>query len=178
MIRYMLDVRGFFGHAVENNKRGWMMKNFLITFKNPLCIQMQLPRMGIGFALNVICDDGPGHLNADLFAYMYNHSFLLYPGVPNTTVVTQEMDQSYGLFQLKLCANLQVLIDKCLHAKKLKSLSLWIVGLIVFGGEDPKTGCVVNLAFQAGFAHMQNRRAWTKVGAVPLTMACLQNSEV
>ncbi len=70
------------------------------------------------------------------------------------------------------------LIDERLHAEKPTSLLPWIVGLVVFGGEDPETGCVVESAFQAGFAHTQNLRAWAKVGAVPLTRACLQNSKV
>ena len=123
-------------------------------------------------------DGGPGHLNADFLLTCTITASSLYPGVPNTTMVTQEMDQSYGLFQLKLCTNLQVLIDECLHAEKPTSLSPWIVGLVVFGGEDPETGCVVESAFQEGFAHLQNLRAWAKVGAVPLTRACLQHSKV
>ncbi len=48
----------------------------------------------------------------------------------------------------------------------------------LYCGENPETGCVVELAFQAGFAHTQNLRAWAKVGAVPLTRACLQNLKV
>ena len=83
---------------------------------------------------------------------------------------------SYGPFQSKLCTNFQVLIDESLHAEKPTSLSPWIVGLVVISGEDPETGCVVELAFQAGFAHIQNLRASAKVGAVPLARACLQNS--
>ena len=94
-------------------------------------------------------------MNADLLVYMHFHGFLLYAGVPNTTAVTQELDQSYGPFQSKLRMNLQVLIDERLHAEKPTSLSPWIVGLVVFGREDPKKGCVVESAFQAGFAHTQ-----------------------
>jgi hypothetical protein len=71
-----------------------------------------------------------------------------------------------------------VIIDECLHAKKPTSLSPWIIRLVVFGREDPETGCAHESVFQAGFCHMQNLRAWAKVGAVPLTRACLQNSKV
>ena len=41
------------------------------------------------------CDSGPGRLNTTLLVYLRYHGFILYPGVPNTTAVTQETDQSY-----------------------------------------------------------------------------------
>jgi hypothetical protein len=94
------------------------------------------------------------------------------------TAVTQDTDQSYGPFQSKLRTNLQVLFDECLHAEKVTTLAPWIVGLVVFGGEDPEMGCVVGLAFQEGFSITQNLNAWARVGAVPLTRACLQDPTV
>ena len=81
--------------------------------------------------------------------------------------------QSYGPFQSKLRTNLHVLFDECLHAEKVTTLAPWIVGLVVFGGEDSEMGCVVGLAFQEGFSITQNLNAWARVGAVPLTRACL-----
>ena len=44
------------------------------------------------------CDNGLGHLNPNLLAFLRYHSFIVYPGVPNTTAVTQETEQSYGSF--------------------------------------------------------------------------------
>ena len=45
-------------------------------------------------------DSGPGQMNYKLLAMMQARgSFYLYPCVPNTTAVTQETDQSYGLFK-------------------------------------------------------------------------------
>jgi hypothetical protein len=44
-------------------------------------------------------------------------------------------------------------------------LSPWIVGLILFGGKDPEMGLIVELAFQRGFSHAQNVRAWENAGA-------------
>jgi hypothetical protein len=85
------------------------------------------------------------------------HGFLLFPGVPNTTAITQEMDQNYGPFQSKLCTNLQVLIDECLHIKKPMSLLPWIVGLVVFGWEDPETGCVVVGISSKIFPHAESK---------------------
>jgi len=40
---------------------------------------------------------------------------LVLPGGPNTTAVTQETDQSYGIFQSALWDNLQLLIDERMH---------------------------------------------------------------
>ncbi len=58
------------------------------------------------------------------------------------------------------------------------ALAPWSVGLFVFGDEDLETKCVVGSAFQEGFSHAQNINAWAKVGAMPLTRACLQHPKV
>jgi hypothetical protein len=46
----------------------------------------------------VKCDSRPGRLNVELLARMKFLGFYLYPGVPNTTAVSQEMDQNYVPF--------------------------------------------------------------------------------
>jgi len=69
-------------------------------------------------------------------------------------------------------------LDERIAADKPKSLSPWIVGLNVFGGEDPETGLIVGSAFQRGFSHEQNVKAWEKVGAVPLSRRCLSSPKV
>ena len=73
------------------------MMIFLSTYKNPsfACILIDpdaAPKKGKWVCIK--CDSGPGHLNTDILAYTRFHGFLLYPGVPNTTAVSQEMDQS------------------------------------------------------------------------------------
>jgi hypothetical protein len=45
------------------------------------------------------CDSGPGQMNEELLAMLRFHGFLLFPGIPNTTAVSQETDQIYGPFQ-------------------------------------------------------------------------------
>jgi hypothetical protein len=45
------------------------------------------------------CDSGPGHMNINLLAELRASGFILFPGVPNTTAVTQETDQNYGPFK-------------------------------------------------------------------------------
>ena len=71
-----------------------------------------------------------------------------------------------------------MIIDERIAANKTRSLALWLVGLIVFGGQDPDTGLIVESAFQRGFSHAHNINAWAKVGAVPLSRSCLQNPKV
>jgi len=124
------------------------------------------------------CDSGPGRLNPDLLAFLRFHGFILNPSVPNTTAVTQETDQSYGPFQSAVRTNLQLIIDKRIHTDAPTSLSPWIVGLVVFGGEDPETGLIVGSAFQRGFSRALNIKAWEKVGAVPLSRKCLSSPKV
>lgn len=88
------------------------------------------------------CDNGPGRLNPNLLPYLQYQGFLFYPGVPNTTVVSQEMDQSYGYgpFQLAIRTNLQLLIDECICKDSPRTFSPWIVGHVVFGRCNPETG--------------------------------------
>jgi hypothetical protein len=51
-----------------------------------------------------------------------------------------------------------------------------MVGLIVFGGVDPVSNVVVSeSAFEVGFSKERNCEVWKKIGAAPLTRACLQN---
>jgi hypothetical protein len=124
------------------------------------------------------CDSGPGRLNPTLLAYLRFHGFILYPGVPNTTAVIQETDQSYGPFQTAVRTNLQLIIDEHIAADKARSLAPWMIGLVVFGGEDPETGLIVGSAFLKGFSTLHNIKAWEKVGAVPLSRKCLQSPKV
>ena len=124
------------------------------------------------------CESGPGRLNPDLLAYLRYHRFLLYPGIPNTTAVSQETDQSFGPFQSAVRTNLQLLINKQIRKDAPRTLSPWIVGLVVFGGCDPETGLIVASAFEKGFSKAQNIRAWEQVGAVPLSRKCLQSPKV
>jgi hypothetical protein len=113
-----------------------------------------------------------------LLAYLRFHGFIPYPGVPNTTAVMQEIDQSYGPFQSAVRSNLQLVIDERIFANKSTFLLSWIVGLVIFGGEDPETGLIIGSAFQRGFSHAHNIKAWEKVGAVPLSRKCLQSPKV
>ena len=44
-------------------------------------------------------DSGPGRLGMKLLAQLCLLGFVLYPGVPNTTAVSQKTDRNYGPFK-------------------------------------------------------------------------------
>lgn len=54
-------------------------------------------------------DSGPGRMNVDMLAELRLKGVYVIPGVPNTTHVTQETDQNYGLFKSTYCTNLRLL---------------------------------------------------------------------
>jgi hypothetical protein len=114
-------------------------------------------------------DSMPGRLNIELLDELRFLGFYLYPGVLNTTAVSQETDQNYGPFKTQFQKNLAVITKKQLEQKKSASLQPWLVGLIVFGGTDPATGFkLMGNAFEAGFSKKACLNAWAKVGAAPL----------
>ena len=79
-------------------------------------------------------ESGTGHLNSNLLAYTRNLVFVIYPGVPNNTTVTQETDQNYGPFKTQFKENLNTLSDARIINNYYTTLQSWMVGIIVFGG--------------------------------------------
>jgi hypothetical protein len=51
-------------------------------------------------------------------------------------------------------------------------------GLLVFGGVDPITGLHLPSVFEEGFSRMNCLNSWKKIGAAPLTHACLKDPQV
>ena len=68
-------------------------------------------------------DSGPGRLGIKLLAWLRLLGFVLYPGVPNNTAVSQETDRNYVPFKT---ANIPGKDGK----KKKTALNLWLVGLV------------------------------------------------
>ena len=100
----------------------------------------------------------------------------LYPGVPNTTAVTQETDQNYGPFKTQFIKNLHELSDVRISKGLSTSLPPWIVGLFVFGGVDPVSGHELKVsAFEVGFNTAMNLLCWEKCGAAPISRNPLNN---
>ena len=56
-------------------------------------------------------DSGPGRLNFALMAWLKTLGFYMYPGVPNTTAVSQETDRNYGPFKTAYHQNLRQMVQ-------------------------------------------------------------------
>jgi hypothetical protein len=60
----------------------------------------------------VLTDCGPGRENVQLCAELRLAGILLYPGLPNSTHLTQIMDWLFGLFKSQFRENLNILADR------------------------------------------------------------------
>ena len=115
-------------------------------------------------------DSGPGRLNVQLLCKFCLLGFILYHGVPNTTAVSQETGCNYGPFKTALRQILDVVVQNIITTNKLTSLPPWIVGFIVFGGNDTELKKAVDRnAFEDAFNKESYLDAWAKVGADPCT---------
>ena len=187
---YMCKVRGKFGLDNEvlkpvsygtNEKGGMDDIEFAKYLRNAIMplYPNAAPEKGKWVILK--CDSGPGRMNVELLAELRTAGFILFPGVPNTTHVTQETDQNYGPFKGQYARNLDRIVEERVDQDKTTSIPAWMVGLIVFGGTDPITNFTLDRAesaFQVGFSREACRAAWASVGAVPLTRGCLSNPQV
>jgi hypothetical protein len=77
-------------------------------------------------------DSGPRRLNTELLAELRVMGCYIYPGVPNTTVIGQEIDLNYELFRSRFRQNLWDIIDAWMDQNNMVSLQPWLVGMIVF----------------------------------------------
>ena len=77
-------------------------------------------------------DSGPGRLQANFLAEARTLGYIVYPGVPNITSVTQETDQNYGPFKTQFTKNLKKISDARITGDLPTSLPQWLVGLLVF----------------------------------------------
>ena len=76
----------------------------------------------------------------------------MYPGVPNSTSVSQEADRTYGLMKTAFRKKLVEVIDQHILHNVSVSLAPWTAGLFLFGGRDPLTEFQVERnAYQAAF---------------------------
>ena len=82
-------------------------------------------------------DSSPGRTNLEMLAYMHAVGVYCYPGVPNTTHVSQETDQNYGVFKSVFRENLEILSQARFDLSE--TLQITDLPLLVFGGKDPST---------------------------------------
>jgi hypothetical protein len=97
-IRYMKNVRGEFGLGEVASKPisygmnecgGMDTEEFAKYIRNAIMPLYPIASPKKGKWVLIKCDSGPGRLNMDLLADMRSSGFILFPGVPNTTAVTQ-----------------------------------------------------------------------------------------
>ncbi|MGH7955005.1 MAG: hypothetical protein ACREOZ_03505, partial [Gloeomargaritales cyanobacterium] len=57
-------------------------------------------------------DGGPGRLDLSSLAELRSRGVYLFPGVQNTTHITQETDQNYGEFKSIIRLNTQIILNE------------------------------------------------------------------
>jgi hypothetical protein len=128
-----------------------------------------------------------------LLAWCMQQGVVIYPSVPNTTHVTQEMDQVYGGFKTDYRKSLQELLRQKMDlwtptstttstAKSFTGqvkLSADHFGKMIFGthADDHEQLELPNL-WSKHFSQQNLLEMWAKVGVVPLTRACLSDKQV
>ncbi len=107
-------------------------------------------------------NSGPGRLQIVLLAKQRHIGIYLYPCIPNTTMVTQETDQTYGKFKSQFRKNLELLVDECDNEEMSVKVPQYKLCLLVFDGEDPDTKLVLSSAYEFGFGCEECLRSWRK----------------
>ncbi len=132
-----------------------------------------------GNCILIKVDGGPGRLNMELLAELWLLGFYLYPGVPNTTAVTQEKDRNYGPFKIQFRQNLGDIINVRMDKDKSVLLQAWLVGMVIFGGTNWETGfTLTECAFTQNKSKASCLNAWAKVGSATPTRSCLLDPKV
>jgi hypothetical protein len=99
---YMRNVVGKFGLGQTtscpatfgmNEKDGMDMVKFPAYIRNAIMPLYPDAEPSFGKWVILKCDSGPGRMNLDLLADLQSSGFILFPGVPNTTAVSQETNQ-------------------------------------------------------------------------------------
>ena len=119
---------------------------------------------------------GPGRSNLNMLTKLRMLGVYLVPGVPNMTAVSQETDQSYGIFKSNYRGNLEKLAED--RFSRGKTLKITDLTTLVFGVEEDNNPLGLFNAFVLAFSVKKNLHAWRAVGACPLTRACLDSDKV
>ena len=129
-----------------------------------------------GKRLLIKLDSGPGRTNVKMLAKLRLKGVYIHPGVPNTTHVTQELDQLYGQFKSIYRQNLELLSQERFQAKR--GLAITDLPMIVFGRTGDNNNMSMRDAFAEAFSPEKVIGSWKKCGAVPLTRAALSSPQV
>ena len=78
-----------------------------------------------GRRVTIKADSGPGRTNQKLHTKLHNLGYILYPGVPNTTGVSQETGRNYGPFRTQFHINLNAITKQCILQDKSTTMPPW-----------------------------------------------------
>jgi hypothetical protein len=124
-------------------------------------------------------DSGPRRSDKEFLAWCRACGIIVYPGAPNTTAVSQEMDQSHGAFKIGYYVSLAALVEhrlKTASALGQPQMGAADYGMLIFGGKKG-TLELPNL-FEQYFSIEKLKHFWEKVGAVPSTRKRLLSPQV
>ena len=122
-------------------------------------------------------DEMLARLQLEILARLQLKGIYIKPGVPNTTHITQQNDQNYGMFIKPIyCINIKLL------TKHTTSIQTTAIPLLVLGSElknkDGLLLCNIPSAFEATFSFYCNQEVWKELGFFPFTQACLLDVKV
>jgi hypothetical protein len=143
-------------------------------------------------------DGGPGRLDEGALADSRARCISLFPGVQNTTQVTQETYQNYGQFKSDVRYNISALTTdlvrkysrrlthhqadpiNCRAPSKMPQLGREHYGLILSGrvANQEKGLSTLRPAFHNAFCQTKNLAAWAKFGAVPMMRQAMRHGSV
>ncbi len=81
-------------------------------------------------------DSGPCYLKPDLLTSLWLISVYKYPRVPNTTDVTQEMDNNYGPSKITFKNNLDYITQQRVNSNHPCSLKIYFTWSIILEGQS------------------------------------------
>jgi len=119
-------------------------------------------------------DSAPAGLS--MLALLRLQGLYLVPGVPNTTSMTQEMDQNCDPFKTYCHCNLETLSAG--RFSKNKTLRLDDLPLLVFGGNDQETRVELVNAFAKAFSDLVTITVSVPGKSVALCWQCTQHYNV
>ena len=74
-----------------------------------------------------------------MLARLNNLGFYFYPGLPNTTSISQETDQNHGMFKSAFRFNFGKIVQDRNKLGMNTTVSITLIGLLIFGGTNPIT---------------------------------------
>ena len=99
-------------------------------------------------------DSGPGRTNVDMLARLKALGVYLISSVPNTTHVTQEADQSFGLFKTIYRSNLSDLTEYFFGRNE--TFEWRTLSCVVLEAFLARPGLELQSAFERAFSHERN----------------------